>query len=290
MSYGLDDFDEPSIPRSAEIDIYGTSHIGRVRKENEDHFLVASLHRLLQVHQTSLPEDHPALLRSGSRGYVFLVADGVGGAPGGREASDLALRAIAQYVTNAVDSCRAGVFDQEERFLEELTRAVAQGHERVIAEAARDGGSTGMATTLTMVIVLWPRAYLVHVGDTRAYRLRDGKLEQLTRDQTMAQAMIDAGALTAERAAGSALNHVLTSAVGGSSLAPVVQATDCRWSDMMLLCTDGLTKHVSDAEIQATMLAHSTAEASANALVQMALDRGGSDNITLVIGRLRDRV
>ena len=289
MSYGLDDWAEEVIPRSADIDIFGTSHPGRVRPENQDQFLVASLHRVLQVHQTTLPEDHPALLRSASRGYIFLVADGVGGAPAGKEASELTLRAVAQYLTNVVDVCRQGVFDEEARFLGELTKAVAQSHEAIMQVGERDEDRRGMATTLTMVAVLWPRAYIVHVGDTRAYRLRDGVLELLTRDQTMAQVMIDAGALTADRAASSALNHMLTSAVGGRELLPAVQATDCRWSDMMLLCTDGLTKHLSDDDIKAIMLAHPTAEEIGHALVAAALERGGSDNITVVVGRLRPR-
>lgn len=289
MTYGLDDWAEEAIPRQADIDVWGMSHVGRVRRENQDHFLVASLHKLLQVHQTSLPEDHPALLKSGSRGYLFLVADGVGGAPGGREASDLALRSIAHYVTNVVDLCRRGVVEKEDFFLDELRTAVEKSHETVRAEGERAADATGMATTLTMVTVMWPRAFIVHVGDSRVYRLRDGALERLTKDQTMAQAMVDAGAITAERAANSGLSNVLTSAVGGSEVSPEVHVVDCRWQDMMLLCTDGLTRHVSDNEIEAVLLEQPSAEAIAERLVDLALERGGTDNITVVVGRLRAR-
>jgi protein phosphatase len=144
-----------------------------------------------------------------------------------------------------------------------------------------------MATTLTMVTIYWPRAYVIHVGDSRAYRLRKGVLTQVTKDQTMAQAMVDAGALTQAAAEQSRLKHVLWSALGGKEALPEVTMLDCEWEDVMLLCSDGLTKHVSDDEIRDHLLRGESAEVSCHALVDLALSRGGSDNVTVVIGRLR---
>ncbi len=281
----------PSGPRPvrADIDVFGLSHPGKVRVNNEDHFLVASLHKMMQVHQTSLSTEHPPALTSEARGYVFLVADGLGGRPGGQQASETALQAIAQYVTNAMDLYVHPDPKLEPAFLQKMRKSVELSHEVVRAEAARDAERTGMATTLTMVMVLWPRAYMIHVGDSRCYRLRNERLEQLTRDQTMAQYMVDSGALSREQVEHSRLKHVLWSALGGKQLMPDTVTTDCEWNDMMLLCTDGLAKHVSDEEIRHQMLTLSSAEEMCRHLVDLALERGGSDNVTVVVGRLRQR-
>jgi protein phosphatase len=143
-----------------------------------------------------------------------------------------------------------------------------------------------MATTLTLVAFVWPMAYLVHVGDSRCYRLRDGQLERMTHDQTMAQALVDAGALTNSKAEQSPLKHILTSAVGSDALIPEVGSHHCQWDDVLLLCTDGLTKHVKDEEIAEVLKSGQTAEEMSRALVDLTLERG-DDNVTVVIGKLR---
>jgi protein phosphatase len=144
-----------------------------------------------------------------------------------------------------------------------------------------------MATTLTMVAVLWPHAFLVHVGDSRCYRLRDGKLELLSRDQTLAEALREDGTLTEPEADRSPLKHVLVSALGSAEATPQTSVQECRWEDVMLLCTDGLTKHVTDDEIAAVLRNIFSAEQACQDLVDLVLARGGSDNVTVVIGRLR---
>jgi protein phosphatase len=273
-------------PHSGQVDIYGLSHQGLVRSENQDHFLVATLHKTMRVIQTSVPAESLGELQSPGREYVFLVADGVGGVPGGREASRTALHAIVDYVLSAMDLYVQLDPAVEPQFQAGLRRSVEVGHEAVRQAGEADQEHSGMATTLTMVCIRWPKAYIVHVGDSRGYRLRDGQLELITKDQTMAQAMVDAGALSPDQAARSQLNHILYSAVGGSRAEPYTVVTDCRWDDVMLLCTDGVTKHVSDAEIRDALLRSTRAEATARELLQLALDRGGSDNATLIVGRL----
>jgi len=261
-------------------------HLGLVRKTNQDHFLVASLHKSMQLHQTTLPHGGLGSLVSGARGYVFLVADGVGSTPWGEQASGSALRAIADYVIHGMDMDSSADPDHDHRVADRLRRSVEHGHQ-AIRDAGEAEDKRGMATTLTMVTVHWPRAYVIHVGDSRAYHLRNGTLTQVTKDQTMAQAMVDAGALTRSAAEHSRLKHVLWSALGGKEALPEVITLDCEWEDVMLLCTDGLTKHVSDEEIRAELLSSASAEASCHALIDLALSRGGSDNVTVVIGRLR---
>ena len=276
----------PQRPTRRDVDIFGMSHQGLVRTQNQDHFLVASLHKSLQLHQTTLPHDGLGSLISGARGYVFLVADGVGSTPWGGEASGSALRAIADYVIHGMDLYAVPESEQEGRVVERLRRSVQAGHQ-AIKDAGEAEGKRGMATTLTMVTIYWPRAYVIHVGDSRAYRLRQGVLTQVTKDQTMAQAMVDAGALTQAAAEQSRLKHVLWSALGGKEALPEVSMLDIEWEDMMLLCSDGLTKHVTDDEIRDHLVRAESAEVACRALVELALARGGSDNITVVVGRLR---
>jgi len=274
-------------PTRDQYDFFGVSHPGMVRSENQDCFLIASLHKAMQVHQTSLPEESLGELISPSRGHVFLVADGVGGVPGGKDASHTALSAIVDYVLRAMDLYVQLDQDVEPEFLADLQRSVQQSHEVVRQAGEADDERVGMATTLTMVCIRWPRGYLVHVGDSRCYRLRDGELNLLTKDQTMAQAMVDAGALSPDQAERSGLKHVLYSAIGATRAESMTLTTDIRVDDVMLLCTDGVTKHVSDDEIRDALRRCTAAEVTAKELLQLALERGGSDNTTLIVGRYK---
>ena len=141
-----------------------------------------------------------------------------------------------------------------------------------------------------MVAVLWPRAYLVQVGDSRCYRLRNGRLERVSKDQTIAQELLDAGALSPAEAEISPYRSVLAHALGGPQAVPQTTATDCKWEDVLLLCSDGLTRHVSEAEIRDELVGLMSAEQSCQRLIAKALERGGEDNITVVVGRLRPRL
>jgi protein phosphatase len=151
-----------------------------------------------------------------------------------------------------------------------------------------------MATTLSLGVVVWPWLYVVQVGDSRCYVFQDGVLKQVTRDQTIAQDLVDKGVLRPERVHASPLNHVLSSAIGSAEAAPEVTRVDIRQRDalfgsVILVCSDGLTKHVRDHEIAAHLAAMTSAEQVCRALLQLALDRGGSDNISIVVGRALKR-
>lgn len=268
-------------PSRSNIDVFGTTHPGRVRAANEDHYLVASLHKMLQVEATSLHGEQLDGLVSQSHGYVFLVADGVGGLVGGDRASGAALRAVARYVADATRCYYHVAPGDEAKLLDELRTAVLQAHGVLLEQ------ESGTATTLTMVFIAWPRAYVVHVGDSRCYRLRDGRLEQVTTDQTIAQALVDSGVMSAADADRTEWKHILSSALGSQEATPATFMTDCQWEDVMLLCTDGLTKHVGDDEIAAALRRDQTSEQTCRELEALALERGGTDNITLVVGRLR---
>jgi len=270
-------------PLASDIDVFGLTHTGKVRPVNQDQFLIASLHKTMQVHASSVPLDQLGELTSESRGYLFIVADGVGGGPAGERASGTALQAIAEYATHTMRFYYHHDPDLETRFIEELQEAVLESHEII---RARDAGA---ATTLTMVVVRWPRAYVVQVGDSRAYMLHEGRLQQLTKDQTMAQVLMDAGVVPSPELPISRWKNVLMSALGGREANPVLSTITLRWEDVMLLCTDGLTRHVSDDEIAQQLSGERTAEEICRNLLGLALERGGTDNITIVAGRLRTR-
>jgi serine/threonine protein phosphatase PrpC len=276
-------------PVSADVDVFGLTDRGQVRRENQDQFLIASLHKLLRVHQSSLAADDVSPLISDTRGWLFLVADGVGVRPDGQAASGTAVKSIAHYVTHLTDLYRRLDEEKESVFLAELEASVRRTHEVLRAESEREYGGRGGATTLTMVAALWPRAYLVQVGDSRCYRLRDGNLERMSTDQTVVQSLVDSGAITETEAHRSPLQGVLSSALGGQEATPMTRTADVRWGDVMLLCTDGLTRHASDQEIEAELRQIQSAEQSCRRLVKLALERGGTDNVTVVIGRLRSR-
>jgi serine/threonine protein phosphatase PrpC len=281
--------DTRAMPRPAmsEIDTFGLTHRGLVRPVNNDHFLIASFHRKLRVHHTSLPGgigDH----ETGSRGFLFLVADGVGGLTSAGDGSALALATLAQHLLHATEICSELVLTQQEKSSSELRDAVLMAHEALVDMAKEAGGKP--ATTLTMYAGFWPRAFIVHVGDSRLYRFRDGELTRFTSDQTYEQLMLESGAIKPGSPEAARLKHVLWSAVGNDEVVPQIVLTDITRRDVILVCSDGLTKHVSDDEIRERLARDESSEENVRALVDLALQRGGSDNVTAVVGKTRPRV
>lgn len=272
-------------PRDDEMDVFGLSHPGKVRKDNQDHFLMATIHKRIDVVASNLDDVRRRLPTGDQRlAYLAMVADGVGSGPGGAEASAVALEAIMRYVDDSLAAylgARAG-----EAGLTELLQAAAlRAHEAVVARRAEQGIRGTMATTLTLYIGVWPDYYLLQVGDSRYYVWRGGVLTQVTRDQTMAQALVDDGVLTRTAAARTPLANVLSSALGADHTAPVVTRLQADWHNVHLLCSDGLTKHVSDERIAEVLGAMTSAKQACEQLLQDALDGGGSDNITILVGR-----
>ena len=143
-----------------------------------------------------------------------------------------------------------------------------------------------MATTLTMAVIVWPWLYVVQVGDSRAYFCVNGRLQQITRDQTIGQELVDQGILPSERLAISPFRNVLSSALGADLAVPVVTRVDVRErGSLLVMCSDGLTKHVSDDELQTACLDITSSEKLVRDLLDLALERGGTDNITIIAAR-----
>jgi protein phosphatase len=273
-------------PRDEELDLFGLTHIGKVRKTNQDHFLLCTVHPQVHMHATSLPTPDVLPLRGQRLATIMLVADGVGSGAGGGEASQLATESITRYVSSTLRCYHAAGTAKEREFEDALRTAALEAHDVVRAENASHHEPSTMATTLTLSIVTWPWVYVLQVGDSRCYHYVNGTLRQVTSDQTMAQSLVDQGVLPAEKLKQSPFNNVLTSAIGGEAAVPVVTRLDITdRASVLLLCSDGLTKHVSDAEIAEQVGAMTSSKQLCHALLDLALERGGSDNITILSGR-----
>jgi serine/threonine protein phosphatase PrpC len=284
-----DDMSESEVkPHDSQLDLFGLTHPGKVRAENEDHFLLCTVHPQVVVHGTSLPDREHLPLRGQRLATILLVADGVGGRAGGSEASRLAAEAVTEYVSSSLRCYHAAGSANDRELLDALRAAALRAHETVTVEGAvwSKGHGEHMATTLTLAIAIWPWLYVLQVGDSRAYFYCDGTLRQVTRDQTLAQDLVDQGLLKPERAEASPYRHVLSSAIGGSAAEPVVTRIDVRGKNpVLLLCSDGLTKHVSDHELAQHIAAMHSSEQLCRTLLDLALERGGTDNITILVGR-----
>jgi len=271
-------------PRDDEIDVWGLTHPGKVRKSNQDHFLLGSLHKRLEILASSLPAAEQLRACDERIGFLAMIADGVGGRAAGEEASRLALEQVTMYVAQST-RCYYEYNSQADDFTDMLQAAALKSHERVLEHAQAYPDMQGMATTLTLWIGVWPWIYLLQVGDSRYYLYHHGELTQVSRDQTVAEELARQGLLTRASAARSPLANMLSSAIGGQQAEPVVTRLRSDWKQVHLLCSDGLTKHVSDERIAERLRTMTSARAACEALLQDALDGGGTDNITVVVGR-----
>jgi len=273
-------------PRDNELDLFGLTHKGLVRADNEDQFLLCTVHPQVVVHATSLPAPEALASRGERLATIMLVADGVGGSAAGSRASRIATEAVTRYVATSLRCYHTVRTAPDGDFEETLREAAMDAHAAVRGEADAMPSERGMATTLSLGIILWPWLYVVQVGDSRCYLYRDGALQQLTRDQTVAQDLVERGVFSTDDAKSSPLANVLSSAIGAQTADPEITRVDVRERGcVVLVCTDGLTKHVTDEEIARHLGAMESSEQVSRALLQLALDRGGTDNVTLVVGR-----
>jgi len=271
-------------PRDDEIDVYGLTHRGKVRADNQDNFVIGSLGKRLHIRQSSLPELSQIPLEEERVAFFAMVADGVGGGFKGETASRMALEVATKYITESA-RCFYRVDEEEIDLVQALTEGAKTIHEAIQGRAASDPSATGMATTLTLFIGVWPWVYLLQVGDSRHYVYRGGVLRQVSRDQTLAEELANEGLMPRESVRESPLTHVLSSSIGGQQTAPVVTRIPNSWGTVHLLCSDGLTKHVSDERIAERLGGMKSARQVCEDLLQDALDGGGTDNITIVVGR-----
>ena len=269
------------------IDAAGLTDVGRKRKENQDQFLIAELRRSLVVPASSLPLSAQARLEGAPFAQLFAVADGVGGAAGGERASYLAMNTLLQYSLNLLPWCLRHDQPQGDDLERALREAIDGCQARIDAEAERDPGRAGLSTTLTLAFVVWPQAWLVHLGDSRCYHLRQDQLTQCTADHTIAAELARNGAITESAVTRSRWRNVLSRSLGAGETEPnpSVQSVELEVGDTLLLCSDGLNKHVPDAELFKALREGQSAADTCAGLVDLTNERGGSDNVTCVVAR-----
>lgn len=241
----------------------GLSDVGMARSHNEDCFEIDQEHQL------------------------YVVADGMGGHSHGEIASRIAVETIREFVEKAVDTDTTWPFNYDsnlERHSNALRSAIRLAHDNVLSAIGRDASLYGMGTTVAGFLINHDTAAVAHVGDSRVYRLRNGTLELLTQDHTWVNEQVVAGFLSEEQARVHPLKNVVTRALGGDSEVVVdVREVTVAAGDRYLLCSDGLTTMLKDHQIQAEMESDRTLDETCRHLVQEANNRGGLDNVTVVL-------
>ncbi len=244
----------------AQITFYQASDVGKVRDHNEDSVLV----------------DDPVDPDKKRKGRLFIVADGMGGYQAGEVASHLAVETVR----------REYYADPSEDPTARLRNAVQAANGEVQRSAQSNSARTGMGTTLVATALLGRKAYIASVGDSRAYVVHQGQISQITQDHSFVAEQVRAGLLTKEQARMHPQRNVITRALGSQ---PTIQVDtfvgDLSDEDVLLMCSDGLTGHVTDEHIRDTLM-RLPPDRAARQLIQMAKDDGGTDNISVIILRM----
>ena len=245
---------------------WGLSEVGVTRTHNEDYFEIDPRRRL------------------------YLVADGMGGHSHGEVASRTAVQAVREYLEDRLnpDGSADGPTSTEAQALL-LRSAIHTAHEKVLCAIRRDGALTGMGTTLVALLVCGESVTVAHVGDSRAYRLRQERLDLLTEDHTWVHEQVMAGFLSEEQARVHPLKNVVTRALGSEGDIQVdVRELPVEAGDRFLLCSDGLTTMMRDAEIAGMLAEEGSLQDVCRELVQGAKARGGFDDVTVVVVEVED--
>lgn len=284
---------QPPRPFSSlvRIDFGAITHAGNVRPNNEDSYVIYRAGRYWEKVKTSLEEgDLPD--RSDEIGYGMAVADGVGGAAAGEVASAMAIRVLVNLILHAARWAlkldNPETRDSEVQKVKEDSGVYFQKVDHALMEYTDAYPRLkGMGTTLTGAYSFGDDLFILHIGDTRAYLFRQGALKRLTRDQTMAQALADAGAISPEEVSTHRLRHTLTSCLGGEKGQIEMEIRHVRLmeGDRLLLCSDGLTDMVSEPEIAGLLVATEGSADACTALTNLALQKGGKDNVTVLLAR-----
>ena len=259
------------------VDSYGLSDVGLVRTNNEDSFLIASP-------TNDFVNRNPAELNGiiPQNGTMFLVADGMGGAQAGEVASRMAVETVGRNFIDALG--KQAVLDQQS-LITALTETIREANELIFQQGQKRTELNGMGTTLTAAIVLGGTILFAQLGDSRAYLARKGVISQMTKDQSLVAQMVASGSLTPEEAKTHPKRNVILQALGIQSQVDVaITLAELRRGDQIVLCSDGLSGKVDAEEIK-EFLEKFEPKAACQGLVRMARERGGEDNITVIVAR-----
>ena len=279
----------PGASSLVTVELAALSDPGKHRANNEDHYFVGRFQRAMRTLTTNMPKG--AMPESYDETvYGMLVADGVGGSAAGEIASRTAIQALVDLILETPDWIMLLDDRLAEEVLHRMERRFQRVRETLVERANADPSLRGMGTTMTVAATVGSELLTAHVGDSRAYVFRrDGRLERLTRDQTMAQSLADSGAISQAEVETSPFRHVLTSALAtrGAFVQVELKRSRLHDGDQVLLCSDGLTDMVPDELIARVLGESRTSAQSCRRLVDLALENGGKDNVTVVLGRYR---
>jgi protein phosphatase len=276
--------------RVPEPDVFGLTEVGKVRDHNEDSFLIAQLQRSMRIFQSSRPVNDGAKVKGPPQGWLFIVADGMGGHAAGEVASAMTVDSLARYAFTLMPWSLPRSKDDSKVLARGLREAVRNVQQDMKTAAKKGTGRRGMGTTITMAYVTWPNLFVVHVGDSRMYALREDQLHQVTHDHTLAQQLVDSKVMSADEAEESEFSNILVNALGGDSDELQVELHHALLfpGDVIMLCSDGLTKHVPQERVRrelSKVAKGGHVDRTAQDLVDLAKEDGGTDNVTVVVAR-----
>lgn len=258
-----------------EINVFGRTDVGQIREHNEDNFVVADLTRKTR----SLKEPDRRLV-VGERGLVLGVCDGMGGAAAGEVASQLAVDIIYEKLASPETP------PDRDELARRLVQAIEEAGSRIYNDARADRSRRGMGTTSTVAALVDDVLFVGQVGDSRAYVLRDNKLVQVSRDQSLVTQLIEAGQLTEEEAENFEHNNIILQALGTAETVQVdLTHVELRRGDVLLLCSDGLSGMVRNDEIREILSANPEPFDACRVLIERANLAGGHDNVTVIVAR-----
>ena len=263
-----------------KITVFGKTDVGLVREHNEDCFLIADA----TLDRREADPQEPLQITVGAKGALLLVCDGMGGAAAGEVASQMAVESISTALSSSEALPR-------DAYARRLRRAIEDANDRIYAQSRDNQSERGMGTTCTAVGLVDGTLVLGQIGDSRCYVLREGRLAQVTKDQSLAWQLIEAGAMTAEEAKAFEHANIILQALGVQERVDVaLSQVPLRRGDVVLVSSDGLHGPVSDEEILQVLKEETDVKRACDRLVARALEREGPDNITVVVARLEGAV
>lgn len=268
------------------VDVDGQTHVGRSRPANEDNFVIAALQRTLHVAKSSLGIADESDWRGGTQGHVLAVADGIALSGAGELASNMSLNTLIRWVASSMPWRFVADDSERDELLADFAATFERCHARLLRTAAQMGREDRpMGTTLTVAYVSWPDLFVSHAGDSRCYLFRGGSLRQLTTDHTLAQRLADDRALPLDEMNLERFDNVLDNSVGGGSetVRTQVDHLELEIGDRILLCTDGLTKHIGDDELAELLGRNEPPSELCTQMIDETNNRGGTDNVTVIV-------
>jgi serine/threonine protein phosphatase PrpC len=265
----------PVVAGVVEVRVFGRTDVGMIREHNEDNFLIADLTQHLR---SVKPEIRTHVI--GPSGSLFAVCDGMGGAAAGEVASQMAVDTIYELMQNA------GSPSSKDQFARRISDAISEAGARIYLAAKTNRERRGMGTTSTVVGVYDKTLFMGQVGDSRAYLVRGGKIKQLTKDQSLVAKLIEAGQLSEAEAETYEHGHIILQALGTSDTVAVdLSFMELRQGDAVLLCSDGLSGLVSNAQMLEVLSSIDEPMECCKRLTDMANAAGGHDNVTVIVAR-----